>query len=113
MIAVPRAGYGTVGPWSPSCSRHGKPTEVTGDSESVRFHAASTRGADHGDHDGLPARHDPWHWRKRLPSRHGQRCRVTARGKMNSIRVEFEDGYRMITSRYAVRRIDPEKEAKT
>ncbi len=44
-----------------------------------------------------------WFWRKRLPERKGQRCKVTARGKMNSIRVEFEDGYKVITSRWAVR----------
>lgn len=45
-----------------------------------------------------------WFWRARLPERKGQRCRVLARGKMNSILVEFEDGYRTLTSRYAVRR---------
>lgn len=44
-------------------------------------------------------------WRKWLPERKGQRCRVLARGKKNSILVEFEDGYRVITSRYAVRRL--------
>lgn len=36
--------------------------------------------------------------------RKGQRCRVTARGKMNSCRVEFEDGFVMITSRNALRK---------
>lgn len=36
--------------------------------------------------------------------RKGQRCRVTARGTMNSCRVEFEDGFKMITSRNAIRR---------
>lgn len=37
--------------------------------------------------------------------RKGQRCEVTARAKvMNSIRVEFEDGYVMITSGNAIRR---------
>ena len=45
-----------------------------------------------------------WFWRSRLPERKGQKCRVIARGKMNSILVEFEDGYRVVTSRYAVRR---------
>ena len=44
-----------------------------------------------------------WFWRSRLPDRHGQRCRVTARGRMNSILVEFEDGFQVVTSRYAVR----------
>lgn len=36
--------------------------------------------------------------------RKGQRCRVTARGTMNSCRVEFEDGFVMITSRNALMR---------
>jgi hypothetical protein len=46
-----------------------------------------------------------WFWRSRLPERKGQRCKVLARGRMNSILVEFEDGYKVITSRYAVRKI--------
>ena len=45
-----------------------------------------------------------WWWRKWLPERKGQRCRVLARGGMNSILVEFEDGFKTITSRYAVRK---------
>lgn len=36
--------------------------------------------------------------------RKGQLCKVTARGKLNSCRVEFEDGFVMITSRNALRR---------
>lgn len=36
--------------------------------------------------------------------RKGQPCRVTARGKMNSARVEFPDGFVMITSRNAIRK---------
>lgn len=36
--------------------------------------------------------------------RKGQRCAVTARGKMNSCRVEFEDGFKAITSRNAIRK---------
>jgi len=44
-----------------------------------------------------------WFWKTRLPERKGQKCRVIARGKMNSIRVEFEDGYNVITSRFAIR----------
>ncbi|WP_164783813.1 MULTISPECIES: hypothetical protein [unclassified Mesorhizobium] len=39
--------------------------------------------------------------------RKGQACRVTARGKMNSIRVEFADGYVMITSGNAIRKRKP------
>ena len=43
-----------------------------------------------------------WFWKSRLPERKGQPCRVLARGKMNSILVEFEDGVKVMTSRYAV-----------
>lgn len=45
-----------------------------------------------------------WRWRSRLPERTGQPCRVTARGTLNSIRVEFPDGFWVITSGWAVRR---------
>ena len=45
-----------------------------------------------------------WFWKKRLPGRKGKACKVLARGKMNSILVEFSDGYKVITSRYAVRK---------
>ena len=46
-----------------------------------------------------------WYWRVRLPDRKGQRCRVIARGALNSVLVEFEDGWLVVTSRYAVRRV--------
>lgn len=45
-----------------------------------------------------------WRVRKVLPDRFGQPCRVLARGRMNSCLVEFEDGYRVVTSRWYVRR---------
>ena len=45
-----------------------------------------------------------WRWRARLPDRHGKRCEILARGRMNSILVRFTDGLRVVTSRYAVRR---------
>lgn len=45
-----------------------------------------------------------WYWRSRLPERKGQRCRVVARGAMNTIEVQFECGWRVFTSRYAVRK---------
>ncbi len=48
-----------------------------------------------------------WYWRSRLADRKDQRCRVLARGRMNSVLVEFEDGYRVVTSRYAVRQARP------
>jgi hypothetical protein len=47
-----------------------------------------------------------WYWRTRLPERKGQPCRVSARGKLNSIRVEFPDGFVVSTSRYAVRKLE-------
>lgn len=37
-------------------------------------------------------------------SRKGQRCRVFARGTMNSVGLEFEDGFRMVSSGNALRR---------
>jgi hypothetical protein len=53
-----------------------------------------------------------WQWNKRptqpdswLPgNRRGQRCRVLARGAMNSALVEFEDGTQHVTSRNGLRR---------
>lgn len=50
-----------------------------------------------------------WYWKKKCPERKGHRCAVLAYGKMNSVLVEFEsDRYRMITSRFAVRKIKRE-----
>lgn len=46
-----------------------------------------------------------WRWKKWLPDRFGQLCRVLAVGKLNSALVQFEDGYKAVTSRYAVRRV--------
>lgn len=40
----------------------------------------------------------------RTLDRKGQRCRVLVRGKMNSALIEFEDGYRAVVSRNAIRR---------
>ena len=48
-----------------------------------------------------------WRWLKKLPDRKGQRCRVLARGKMNSVLIEFEDGRKVLTSRNAIRKIKP------
>jgi hypothetical protein len=36
--------------------------------------------------------------------RKGERCRVLARGAMNSALLEFEDGYQVITSRSGLRK---------
>lgn len=47
-----------------------------------------------------------WAWRRRPADRdrRGERCRVVARGTMNSALVEFEDGARFVTSRNGLRR---------
>ena len=37
--------------------------------------------------------------------RKGQECQILARGTMNSVLLEFGDGYRMITSGNALRRV--------
>jgi hypothetical protein len=49
-----------------------------------------------------------WFWRARHPERKGERCRVWARGTMNSIGVEFPDGFRTVTARYAIRKAPAE-----
>jgi hypothetical protein len=48
-----------------------------------------------------------WNWKAnamRTVARKGQRCRILAHGTKNSILVEFQDGFRVVTSRYAVRK---------
>ena len=40
-----------------------------------------------------------WRVKTRLPERYKTPCRVIVRGRMNSCLVEFEDGYRVVTSR--------------
>jgi hypothetical protein len=52
----------------------------------------------------VPAMSYPYLYRWNRQGRKGQRCRVIARGKMNSALVEFADGYRMVTSRNALRK---------
>jgi hypothetical protein len=52
-----------------------------------------------------------WYWHPKpwrpIP-RKGQRCRVLVRSRrMGSVLVEFADGFRVITSRHAVRRVFP------
>lgn len=36
-----------------------------------------------------------------------RRCRVVARGSMNSVLIEFENGQREVVSRNAIRRLKP------
>lgn len=48
-----------------------------------------------------------WTWGQgpmRALDRKGQRCRVLARGTMNSALLEFPDGFRTVTSRNGLRR---------
>jgi hypothetical protein len=40
-----------------------------------------------------------WRVKMRLPERYLTPCNVLARGRMNTCLVEFEDGYRVTTSR--------------
>ena len=46
-----------------------------------------------------------WRVHTRLGERFGQTCRVVTRGSMNTILIEFDDGYRVATSRNYVRRL--------
>ncbi|HJS19665.1 MAG TPA: hypothetical protein VJ785_13025 [Anaerolineales bacterium] len=39
-----------------------------------------------------------WRVKTRLPERYMTLCKVIVRGRMNSCLVEFEDGYRVVTS---------------
>jgi protein gp37 len=59
------------------------------------------------EHNGMPSvlmSVFPYVYRWDRQGRKGQPCCVTARGKRNSIRVEFPDGYVMITSGNAIRK---------
>jgi hypothetical protein len=40
-----------------------------------------------------------WRVKARLPERYMTPCKVLARGKRNTCLIEFEDGYRVTTSR--------------
>lgn len=49
-----------------------------------------------------------YYWKKYLPERKGQHCRVVARGRgagPRNVLVEFADGYRVVTPRFSVRRL--------
>jgi hypothetical protein len=50
------------------------------------------------DHSSILTLH-VWRVKTRLPERHLTLCKVLARGKMNTCLIEFEDGYRVTTSR--------------
>ena len=46
----------------------------------------------------------PYRYAWNRMGRKGQHCRVLVRGRMNSCLVEFEDGFRAVTSRNAIRK---------
>ena len=62
---------------------------------------------DHSDpYIDLPRYDYVWTWKPssmRPMNRKGHRCRILVYGRMNSIMIEFEDGYRVVCSRNAVR----------
>lgn len=47
------------------------------------------------------------YWWKATGRQH-QRCRLLARGAKDSVLVEFEDGFTMVTGRYALRIAKPQ-----
>lgn len=49
----------------------------------------------------------PYYWRvrTRFPERFGQLCRVLVRGGRNSCIVQFEDGFKAVTSRNYMRKV--------
>jgi hypothetical protein len=49
----------------------------------------------------------PYVYRWSREGRKGQTCRVLVRGKQNSCLVEFADGFRMVTSRNAIKKNKP------
>ena len=49
-----------------------------------------------------------WGNNERRARLRGRRCRILARGSLGSVLVEFEDGERVVTSRRAVRRAEPD-----
>lgn len=48
-----------------------------------------------------------WHWRKRLPERKGERCRIIDTGRDRSVLIEFVDGKKVATTRNALRYVGP------
>ena len=47
-----------------------------------------------------------WRVKTRFPERYMTLCRVIARGKMNTCLIEFEDGYRVTTSRNYIVKVE-------
>ena len=45
-----------------------------------------------------------WFWRKFLGDRKGRPCRRICQGRNGNVLVEFDDGYRVVAPRYAIRK---------
>lgn len=45
-----------------------------------------------------------WHWRKFHGDRKGMACRRVCQGRNGNALIEFEDGFRVVAPRHAVRR---------
>ena len=54
-----------------------------------------------------------WRVRTRLPERYMTPCKLLTRGKMNSCLVEFEDGYRVVTSRNYLMKLETLEKRRT
>jgi hypothetical protein len=50
----------------------------------------------------------PWKNNEKRQSLHGRRFRILARGKMNSVLIEFRNGQREVISRNAIRKFKGE-----
>lgn len=48
-----------------------------------------------------------WKNNSKRETLYGRICKVIARGKKNSICIEFEDGQKEIVSRYSIKKIKP------
>ena len=46
-----------------------------------------------------------WRVHATLPDRYKQPCRILARGRLNTCLVEFQNGHKVVTSRWSVRKI--------
>ena len=54
-----------------------------------------------------------WRWKKILPDKYGKTCRILARGmRMNSALIEFEDGKKYVTIRWAIKKVKQTTENK-
>jgi hypothetical protein len=56
-----------------------------------------------------------WYFKKYLPERHGEPCRVLCRGTgpgPRNVMVEFADGFRTVSIRFCVRKIKETEQMK-